>query len=126
MIPGSNLLNQAFSLISQQSVSWYKFSGRLLNDIGFYEDTYELPLTITGSLQPVDKSVYQDYGLDFKKSYFRFYTSNNVLGLDRDYSGDRFIYNNINFAVSDEIEWRSIDGWNSVLLVKAPLDNQNV
>ena len=52
-----------------------------------------------------------------------FYTSNDVLGLDRDYSGDYVIFNGERYKVEDESDWFAIDGWNGVLLVKAPLNN---
>lgn len=124
MIPGSNLLNNAFKLIAKQTVDWYKFNARALNDIGIYEDVYDSPLSIQGSFQPIHKELYTNLGLDFAKDYANFYVSTNLIGLGRDYSGDYLIFNSERYVVQDNSEWFPIDGWTGVLVIKSPLDNQ--
>lgn len=122
-VPGSNLLKKALKIIAKQEVDWEVFTGESTNDIGMIVKTYEAPVTIKGSVQPVRKDKYEQLGLDLKKTYFDFYTSNNILGVDRDYSGDRATFQGVELKVADETEWFGIDGWNHCLLVKAPFNN---
>lgn len=124
MIPGSNLLNQAFSLIAKQTVEWYKFDTRVLNDIGLYEDVYFPEITIQGSLQPIHKNLFEKFGLNLAEDYANFYVSTNLIGLGRDYSGDYLIFNNDRYVVQDNAEWFPIDGWTGLLMIKSPLNNQ--
>jgi len=123
IVPGSNLLKKAFKVIAQTPVTWEVLSGTIINDIGMEVKSYLPPAIIKGSVQPVSKDKYEQFGLDFKKVYFNFYTTNEILGVGRDFSGDRVTYNNIQFQVTDETEWFNLDGWNHALLVSADLNN---
>ena len=40
MIPGSNLLNMALSVIAKQTVAYYQANGRALNAVGQYVTTF--------------------------------------------------------------------------------------
>lgn len=117
MIPGSNILQMAFSVIATQTVSYYKFLSRTLDAIGLDVATYAAPVTLRGSFQPVPRTLYQQYGLDFSKSYFLFYTSNDAHGVTRDSSGDKLVFNGLNYQCEAETEWFAIDGWAAVLCV---------
>ncbi len=120
MIPGSNLLKTALSVIAKQTVSYYVNTGRSNNDIGMFVPTYAAPISLGGSLQPVPKNKYEEYGLDFARSYFTFYASQNVIDLNRDISGDYFIFQNRRFQCESKTNWFGIDGWDGVLCVEIP------
>lgn len=117
MIPGSNLLNIALTVISRAPVEYHKFFNRTLNDIGYDVANYEDPVTIYGSLQPVPRTLYQEFGLDFSKSYFTFYTSNDVLTTRRDVSGDYFVFGGRRYQCEATNDWYAQDGWAGVLCV---------
>lgn len=117
-IPGSNLLNSALSAISSQLVEYHKFQGTSINSIGMEITTYEDPIFIWGSFQPVQRSMYEQYGLDFSKTYANFYSSNNIISVDRDVSGDQIIFQGDKYQCESNTKWYGIDGWNAVLLVK--------
>ncbi len=120
MIPGMNLLDMAFTVISQQSVLYARSTGRTLNVNGHWVTTYATPITITGSFQPVPRSMYEKYGLDFQKVYYTFYTSNNVKDLQRNVSGDQITFNNQLFQCESNNDWFAQDGWLGVLCVLQP------
>ena len=122
MIPGSNLLNLALTVIARQSVTYYKMIGRALNNVGQDVTTYEPPVVVTGSFQPVPRKLYQQYGLDLQKNYYTFYVSANFLDVARDVSGDQIAFNGIRFQCESNNDWYAIDGWKGVLCVEIGAD----
>jgi hypothetical protein len=116
-VPGSNLLNKALSVIARQTVAYYQFTGRVQNEVKQYVATYAAAQPITGSFQPVPRRLYQTYGLDFQKQYINFYTSNNLLDIQRDVSGDQITYCGKRYQVLSATEWANIDGWVEVMCV---------
>ena len=116
-IPGQNLLNMALTVIQQQTVQYYQYSTRSLNAVGQDVTVYLHAVNIVGSWQPVPKDLYQSYGLDLQKEYFTLYTSNNVLDINRDVSGDQVVFNNFRYQCQSDVEWFALDGWKAVLCV---------
>jgi len=125
MIPGQNILKMALSVIAKQTVLYYKFAGRSLNAVGQDVTTYSSPFVIVGSFQPVPKRLYAQYGLDFQKSYYTFYTSNPILDVERKVSADQIAYNGQRFQCESNTDWFSIDGWKGVLCVFLGQDTGN-
>lgn len=117
MIPGANVLNMAFSIIARETVSYYAFVERGLNNVGQDVTTYAAPIDMTGSWQAVPRRLYQVYGLDLQKEYFMFYTSNNVLDIARDISGDQIVFQGRRFQCESDNDWFAMDGWKGVLCV---------
>lgn len=125
MIPGSNLLNMALSIIAKQAITYYQNTGRTLNSIGQDIALYASPKILVGSFQPVPRNLYEAYGLDFQKDYFTFYTSNNILDVERDVSGDQIAFNGWRFQCESNNDWYPLDGWKGVLCVKIGLDKKD-
>lgn len=121
MIPGSNILNAALRIISSTPVQYYKYVSRAVNDLGLLEAMYDVPITIKGSLQPVEKSMYAQLGLDLSKKYMNLYVPNDILDVNRNVSGDQFVYNSERFQCESAEPWFSIDGWTAILAVKVPV-----
>jgi hypothetical protein len=117
MIPGQNLLNMSLTIIAKQALTYYRFSGRQLNAIGQDITVYNSPITVYGSWQPVPRILYEQYGLDFQKDYFVFYTSNNVIDVGRDVSGDQLAFNGQRYQCESNTAWFRLDGWKGVLCV---------
>lgn len=93
MIPGSNILRMALTIIARNSVVAYQFASRTLNSIGLYDVTYSDPISISGSFQPVPRQLYREYGLDFQQSYFTFYTDQlDLIDIQRGSSGDQITF----------------------------------
>lgn len=127
MIPGANVLKMALSIIASQTITYHQASGRVLNSIGQDVTSYNAPVFITGSFQPVPKSYYIQYNLDFAKTYFTFYTSNNLIDLQRNVSEDQITFNSQRFQCESAVNWFNLDGWKGVLccLIDTP-DNSQV
>lgn len=116
MIPGSNVLSQAFTVISQQTVIYYAFTGRTINAIGQNISSYADPISVKGSFQPVSRNLYQQYGLDLQKSYYNFFVERAVLDLGRDGSPDLVAFNNVVYQVESKVDWFPDDFWDCALL----------
>ena len=121
LVPGSNLLNMAFNLIARQTFSYIANLGRTTNDIGQYIQTYADPVTITGSLQPFPRSLFQQYGLDFNKDYVTFFIPQSAVDVERNFSGDEFVFNSIKYQALFKTNWFQIDGWIGIVCVKVTL-----
>jgi hypothetical protein len=117
VIPGSNLLNMAFQLIAQQSLSYYRFAGRNLNAVGQDVSYYDGVQIIKTSFQPVPKSQYSYLGLDLQKSYYNMYVSKDIIDIRRDVSSDQVVFEGKLYQCISNTEWAGIDGWVAVLCV---------
>lgn len=117
-IPGQNLLNMALTVIAKQTITYYRFASRALNDIGQDVTTYQDPIFIVGSFQPVPRTLYEQYGLDLQKDYFTFYTSTDNYDVRRNVSGDQIAFNGDRYQCESNNEWFALDGWNGILCVK--------
>lgn len=122
-IPGQNLLNMCLTVIAQQTLNYYQYESRTLNAVGQDITTYYPVITLVGSWQPVPRKLYMEYGLDLQKDYFTFYTSNNLLDVTRDVSGDQISFRGKRFQVESNNDWYQLDGWKGVLCVDLGADN---
>jgi len=125
MIPGQNLLNMAFRVISQTALIYYHYLGRTQNSVGQDISQYSPGKTIWGSFQPVPRRLYQSLGLDFQKDYWMFYTSNNLQDVGRMISGDQIGFNGNRYQCESDNDWHPIDGWKGSLFIHVGLDNSD-
>jgi hypothetical protein len=117
MIPGSNLLNMALSVINTQTVQYYKAKSRTLNAVGQYVTSYDDPINVAGSFQPVPRTLYEKYGLDLQKDYFTFYVSQDLIDIQRDVSPDQIVFNSKTYQCLSANDWFEMDGWVGILCV---------
>lgn len=117
MIPGSDLLDLALSVIDSQEISYYQASSRTLNSVGQYITTYNTPISLFGSFQPVPRQLYELYGLDLQRTYYTFYVSSDLIDLQREVSGDQLVFNSQRFQCQSNNDWFAVDGWKGVLCV---------
>jgi hypothetical protein len=120
IVPGSNILNMALSVLGKQSFQYYAFASRTPNAVGQDIATYAAPLALQGSVQPVPRELFERYGLDFQRNYVNVYVSKNVLDVTRDVSGDLIVFNGKPYQCVSETPWAAIDGWDAVLCVQVP------
>lgn len=118
IVPGSNLLNMAFSLISKQIVAYQAFQGMTTNAAGVEVPTFAAAVNIGGSLQPIPKSLIQQLGLDWTKNHVNFYASQDIGDVQRDRTGDRFTYAGKLYQVLSNNDWFAQDGWKGVMAVE--------
>lgn len=116
-VPGCNLLNMALTIIAQQTLAYYQFVSRAPNAVGQDVTVYATPINLVGSWQPVPRALYEIYGLDLQKDYFTFYSSNNILDIQRDISGDQVVFMGKRYQVESSNDWYQLDGWKGMLCV---------
>lgn len=126
MIPGSNLLSQALTIIARQAITYHQATGRTVNDIGQQVTTYAAPVIIYGSFQPVPRNLYEQYGLDFQKNYWTFYSLNDVQDIGRDVSNDQISFNDQRFQCESNNDWYSVDRWKGILCCQINIPQANV
>lgn len=124
-VPGSNLLLRAKRLIRFSTVDYFSFKSRTLNDVRQWIPEFDPSFKLSASVQAVQRDTYTQYGLDFQRNYVRLYAAHNIIDLERDSSGDRFIYNGRLFQLESQFTWWHEDGWDRCLAVEIgkPLNN---
>ncbi len=113
-----NLLNQALSIIPRQAFTYYAFTSRVTNDVGYDVPSYADPETLYGSVQAIPRSTYQFQGLDLQKNFINVYVSKEVIDIGRDVSGDQIVFNGKRFQCESATDWYGIDGWLCILCVE--------
>ncbi len=119
-VPGANLLGLALSVIGKQAFQYKAFSSRTTGANGMLIPTYAAAVNISGSVQPVPRSMYQQMGLNFQKSYYWFYVPRSVIDVTRDVAGDKFLWNSGIYQAESKTPWSALDGWDAVLCVQVP------
>lgn len=120
MIPGSNLLNMAMGLIAPQTVKYFQALPRgAANTIGVLPSAFAAGVNVTtGSLQPVPQNMFQQLGLDYAKTYVTWFVQRQIVGLERNSSGDEIEWNGSRYKCQNETDWFGQDGWLSIICVK--------
>lgn len=118
IVPGSNLLARAFTMIARQSVDWLQFQGLVTNAAYIEVPTWSVAVPITGSFQPVDRKLIQDLGLDWTKNYAIFYSENSFTDVTRDVTGDRLVYAGQTYQIESKQPWYTQDRWDKVLCIE--------
>lgn len=117
-VPYSNLLAMALKVISPSTFLLFPSPSRALNSIGMYVSSYSPPLTLSGSVQAVNRNVYQQLGLDLQKNYIEIWVSADANDIARGRSGDKVVWQGYEYQLVTEVNWRKIDGWISVMAVE--------
>lgn len=125
IVPGSNLLNLALTVLGKATFEYEAYLGRDSNEIGIFEDSYADPVTVTGSAQPVQRSVYEQQGLDFQKNYHTFYLPQFIGDVARGRAGDKFTYANKTWQCISTMPWFDMDGWTESTCVEIPSPTNN-
>lgn len=120
-VPGSNLLEDAFEAIETMEVLVSHQGERVKNAVGQYITPFEPPVAFEGSVQAVNRSAYQQLGLDFSKKYVTIYLCADVHSFTRNTSGDRITVGTKNFEIVSDLDWFEIDGWVGLLCVQLVL-----
>lgn len=121
LVPGSNLLKLALTVIGSQLVQYQSFVSKETNAAGIKVPTYAAVVPLKGSFQPVARQYYNQMGLDFNKEYCNWYDPNaTVNDLGRDRKGDRIIFAGKVFEALSSSDWKAVDGWNGTIFVRIP------
>lgn len=119
IVPGSNLLVQALNLIASQPVKYFRNTGRTANGAGLLEATFDAVKVVRMcSVQPMPKAMISFLGLDMDTDYVTWFVPQNVIDLERDFSGDEIEWNKARYKCHLKTDWLGQDGWVSVVCVK--------
>ena len=84
------------------------------NGLGIMVPTYSKWYGIRGNVQYVPKSMYQDLGLDFAKSYINAWGSVEIYTLDIKKQPDQLCWGGWLWNVTSQSEWNLANGWVNV------------
>lgn len=112
------MLRRANRLIKFQTVQYYAASTRSINQARQYAPGFAAPFALSASVQAVNRNSYAAMGLNFNSFYVQVYASLNMVDLQRDTSGDRFIYNGDLYQMENGQSWFAQDGWATCLAVR--------
>lgn len=118
IVPGSNLLAIALSVMGKQKVSYFKRASETETPSGLNLVTYNAPVdNSTGSVQAVDRSKYEELGLSFEKTYITWFVPAlpSVVDIARDNSGDVIETGGGRYQLIGGTDWFAIDGWIAVI-----------
>lgn len=118
MIPGSDILSLALSVIDSATFDYYAYNSRTTNAIGLYVTTFDEPVSMTGSIQAVPRNEYERLGLDFAKNYIRAFAELNWQEAGRDRAGDQIAWNDLRWQIVSITPWFNIDGWSEILAIE--------
>lgn len=118
IVPGANLLNEAFACIGTSTVQYQQSLSRALNTVGQWVSTYANPVPIQCSVQAVPRNKYVQLGLDLNKEYVSVFVPRHWKIFERDLTGDQFIFDKQLFRIENDSDWFVQDYWVSITAVK--------
>lgn len=120
--PGSNILGIALNVIAKQNFKYVKFVSRDLKENGIYVSNYAPAVMVQGSVQPADRKMYEQLGVDLNQKVITVYAPKNIFDVDRDRPGDRVIFDRETYQVISDTLWFDIDGWVRAACIGIPGD----
>ncbi|QJB22073.1 putative structural protein [Xanthomonas phage FoX7] len=118
MIPGSNLFRRASRLIKTQEIQYYQFGERRLNEVRQWIAEFSPPFSVKASVQAVPREKYMFMGLEYQKNYVTVFAQVNAIDIDRDTSGDQFVFEGVLYQLVTQTSWFRRDGWVECLAVE--------
>lgn len=112
-----NLLHTALSMVPKQTATLHRWKGRVQNDRLLEVDVYLDPVSITASIQPVDRSRFQYMGLDASKSFVAIYATQDVLALMQTGNPDVIDWMGRRYRVENRADWHGTADYTAALAV---------
>lgn len=119
-IPGANLLGIASRVIRFETLGHRAFVSREPNSAGDFVSTFAASVDIQGSMQPVNRRLYQELGLNLSKNYATLYTSATIKATSRDREGDLITFAGRTWQCESDQNWAAMDGFTRMLCVEVP------
>lgn len=115
----NNLLNAALRIIPKQRIVWRKFAGFDIDEQGLKINRYAEGVELTGSVQAVDRNIYDQLGLDQEKEYLAVYAPADIKGVAGQDAPDIVEFGGGVYKVVRNYPWYFYDGWAGVVVIKA-------
>lgn len=119
-IPGVNLLGVASRVIRFETLGHRAFVSRCANSAGDFVSTFAVSVEIKGSMQPINRKLYQELGLNLSKNYATLYTSATITATSRDREGDLITFAGKTWQCESDQNWAAMDGFTKMLCVEVP------
>lgn len=115
-----NLLSTVLQVLPSNGVVEYlRFIGNTTNAAGYDVPSFASAMPVHQcQVQAVPRISYGFLNLDYQKTYVNWFIPRQVIGLDRDYSGDRMTYNGEIYQCVSATDWSQQDGWCQMLCVR--------
>lgn len=106
---------------------YYDYSGTTTNEIGNEVPVASLPITYTGSIQPVSNKMYEQLGLDLNKNYKVVYCPQLLHSIAEKEVTGRIIYDGKTFDIIENKNWWETNGYTRCVIceVKKFRDNDD-
>jgi len=101
-------------------IGWRAFVSRTANEAGDFISTFAASVDIQGSMQPINRKLYQELGLNLAKNYQMLYTSAAISPTVRDREGDLLTFAGKTWQCESDQSWGAIDGFTKMLCVEVP------
>ena len=117
-----NVLKRALNVIPKQQVTYKKFKKVVVNILGQQVNTYELPITVEGSIQPTDQDTLYKLGIANTGDIYTVFLRGNAVSIAQIQSNDLIIGADgtvYNIVRADIWEYYPDQDWNRVLVKRA-------
>ena len=118
MIPGANILGAALRVIQPQTIQYRAFLTRAENAAGETVATFADAVDIQGSMQPVDKKLYQELGLNLSKNYWTLWVFGPIQPTARDRDGDIILFAGLTCQCESDRNWSAVGEFRKILCVE--------
>lgn len=118
MTPGSNLLGLALRAIRPQTIPLRRFTSRDENAAGDTVAVFAAAVDMQGSMQPVDKQLYQRLGLNFAKNYSTLWVFGDVQPVARDRDGDIVLFGGKTWQCESDRDWSGVGEYRKIMCVE--------
>lgn len=113
-----NVLLSALQVIPPEPLTYEKYIGTSVNEIGMNVPQYAPPVEVKGSIQyHISEKMYQAYGLDLNKDYALVDIPAEVVGVETNKTPDRLTFHGKQWIVVKTSNWFKYNGWVKLLCV---------
>ena len=113
-----NLLEQALSVLPAVNFYYRLYEGETRNELGVKIPSYGQWLSCRGMVQPVNRSKYEDLGLDFAKNYINVWGTLNLKTVGLQNQPDQILWNSCIWTITAVNEWFQYNNWVNVTAVQ--------
>lgn len=117
MLSVNNVLN-AIRFLPKQTFAYYKNTHSAQpNDYGYINQEFYPPVLVDGFIQPIERRLYSNMGLDLTKSYIQVWSDIDAHDSTRDQSGDHLVWQDYRWHIVGLCDWHTQNGWTSFIAV---------
>lgn len=113
-----NLLELALTVLPAVNFYYRHYEGETRNELGVKIPSYGQWQVCRGMVQPVQRSKYEDLGLDFAKNYINVWGTLNLKTVGLQNQPDQILWNGCLWNITAVNEWFQYNSWVNVTAVQ--------